>query len=84
MLHVQAKRGIGGSLLHCDVAYALWSTVLSLLVLVCLGLCLGESLACLVVGGRLEGRGVLRFGRWCRHAFFGVFGRKEIIGVSRI
>jgi hypothetical protein len=55
--------------------------VLSLLVLVCLGLCVGESLTCLLVGGRLEDRGVLRFGRWCRHAFFGVFGRKEIIDV---
>jgi hypothetical protein len=69
-------------LLHCDVAYAMCSAIL--LVLVCLGLCLGESLTCLPVGGRLKGRGVPRFGRWCRHAFFGVFGRKEIIGVSRI
>jgi hypothetical protein len=33
--------------------------VLSLLSLVCLGLCLGESLTCLPVGGRLEVRGVL-------------------------
>jgi hypothetical protein len=65
----------------------MWLTlcrVLSLLVLVCLELCLGESLTCLLVGGHLEGRGVMRFGRWCRHAFFGVFGRKEIIGVSKI
>jgi hypothetical protein len=41
---------------------AMWLTlcgVLSLLVLVCLGLCLGESLTCLLVGRRLEGRGVL-------------------------
>jgi hypothetical protein len=51
--------------------------VLSLLVLVCLGLCLGEFLTCLLVGGCLEGRGVLRFGIWCRHALFGVFGRKK-------
>jgi len=52
----------------------MWLTlcgVLSLLILGCLGLCLGESLTCLLVGGRLEGRGVLQFGRWCRHAFFG-------------
>jgi hypothetical protein len=49
--------------------------VLSLLVLVCLGLCLEVCLTC-IVGGRLEGRGVLRYGRWCRHAFFGVFGQK--------
>jgi hypothetical protein len=36
----------------------MWLTlcgVLSLLVLVCLGLCLGESLTCLLVGGRLGG-----------------------------
>jgi hypothetical protein len=38
---------------------AIWLTlygVLSLLVLVCLGLCLGKSLTCLHVGGRLECR----------------------------
>jgi hypothetical protein len=38
---------------------AMWNTlcrVLSLLVLVCLGLCLTESLTCLVAGGHLEGR----------------------------
>jgi hypothetical protein len=52
--------------------------VLSLLVLVCLGLCLEESLTCLLVGGRLESRRVLRFGRWCRHAFFGVFERNNM------
>jgi hypothetical protein len=48
--------------------HAMWLTLcglLSLRVLVCLGLCLGESLTCLLVGGRLEGRGVLRFGKWC-------------------
>jgi hypothetical protein len=30
----------------------------------------------LLVGGSLEGQGVLRFGRWCLSAFSGVFGRK--------
>jgi hypothetical protein len=29
-------------------------------------------------------RGVLRFGSWCQSAFFGVFGRKNILGVSKI
>lgn len=65
---------------------AMWLTlcgVLCLLILVYLGLCLGESLTCLLVCGRLEGR-VPRFGRCCRLAFFGVFKRKEIIGVLRI
>jgi hypothetical protein len=41
---------------------AMWLTlcgVLSLLTLMCLGLCLGESSTCLLVGGRLEGREVL-------------------------
>jgi hypothetical protein len=36
---------------------AMWRTlcgVLSLLSLICLGLCLGESLTCLPVSGRLE------------------------------
>jgi hypothetical protein len=32
--------------------------VLSLLTLVCLGLCLDELSTCLLVGGRLESRGV--------------------------
>jgi hypothetical protein len=79
MLHVQPK--------HAFFFTAMWLTlcgVLSLLVLVCFGLCLGESLTYLLVGGRLEGRGVLQFGRWCRHALFDMFGRKEIIDVSRI
>jgi hypothetical protein len=55
-----------------------------LLVLVCRGLCLEELSTYLPVGGSLEGRGVLRFGRWCQSVFCGVFGRKEIVGVSRI
>jgi hypothetical protein len=61
----------------------MWFTlcgVLSLLVLVCLGLCLRKSLTCLLVGGHLESQRVPQFERWCQHAFFGVFGRKEIIG----
>jgi len=37
----------------------------------------------LLVGGRVEGQGVLRFERWCQFAFFGVFGRREILGVSK-
>lgn len=40
---------------------AMWLTLcglLPLLVLDCLGLCVGKSLTCLLVGGRLEGRGV--------------------------
>jgi hypothetical protein len=55
-----------------------------LLVLVCLESCLEELSTCLVVGGTLEGRGVLRFRRWCQSAFCGVFERKEILGVLRI
>jgi len=46
------------------VTWLMFCGVLSLLVLVCLELFVGESLTCLLVGGRLEGRGVLRFGRW--------------------
>jgi len=51
--------------------------------LVCLELCLEELSIYLPVGGRLEGQGVLRFGRWCQFAFFGVFGRRKILGVSK-
>jgi hypothetical protein len=50
---------------------------LSLLDLVCLELCLEELSTCLPVGGILEGREVLPFGRWCQSAFFGVFKRKK-------
>jgi hypothetical protein len=35
------------------------------------------------VGGRRVGQGVLQFGRWCLFAFFGVFGRREILGVLK-
>jgi hypothetical protein len=52
-----------------------------LIVLVCLGLCREELLTCLLIVGSLEGREVLRFGRWCLFAFFGVFGKKEISDV---
>jgi hypothetical protein len=38
----------------------------------------------MLVGGSLESQGVLWFGRWCQSAFFGVFGRKEILGVLKI
>jgi hypothetical protein len=51
-------------LLHCDVASALG----------CLGLCLDGLSTCLRVGGPLEGLGVLRGGKWCPLAFFGLFG----------
>jgi hypothetical protein len=57
--------------------------VISFLSLVCHGLCLEELSTYLLAGGRLEGQGLLRFGRWCRFASFGVYVRKEIIGVSR-
>jgi hypothetical protein len=55
-----------------------------LLDLVCLGSCLEEFSTCLSVGRSLEGRGVLRFGRWCESAFFDVLGKKEILSVLRI
>jgi hypothetical protein len=29
------------------------------------------------------GQGVRQFGRWCLFAFFGVFGRREILGVLK-
>jgi hypothetical protein len=69
-------------LLHCDVAFAL--RIPFLIGLICLRLCLEELLTYLPVGGSLEGQGVLRFGRWCQFAFFGVFGRKEILGVFKM
>jgi hypothetical protein len=59
MLLVQENWGIGrstSSSLRCG-------GMLSLLALVCLGLCLEELSICLLVGGRLEGRRVLEFGR---------------------
>jgi len=68
-------------LLHCDVV--LLCGIMSFLGLVCLGLCLGELLIYLHVGGRRVGQGVLQFGRWCLFAFFGVFGRREILGVLK-
>jgi hypothetical protein len=68
-------------LLHCDVASTLWNHVFSRFG--CLGLCLRELLIYLLVGGRRVGQGVLQFGRWCLFAFFGVFGRREILGVLK-
>lgn len=53
-------------------------------VLVCLGLYQEELLTCLLVGENMEGRRVLRFGRLCLFASFGVFGEKKISDVSRI
>jgi hypothetical protein len=38
----------------------------------------------LLVGGSLEGRRALRFGRRCLFASFGMFEEKEISDVSRI
>jgi len=52
--------------------------MLSLLDLACLELCLEELSTYLLVGRNLEGRRVLRFGRWCRSAFLGIFGGKEM------
>jgi hypothetical protein len=56
---------------------------MSFLGLVCLGLCLEELSIYLHVGRRRVGQGVLKFGKWCLFAFFGVFGRREILGVSK-
>jgi len=52
--------------------------MLSLLDLVCLGLCLEELSTCLLVGGILEDRGVLRFGRWCQSVFSGVWKERNL------
>jgi hypothetical protein len=57
--------------------------ILFFLGLVCHGLCLVELSTFLPVGGRLEGQGVLRFGRWYPFVFFGVFGRRETLDVSK-
>jgi hypothetical protein len=57
--------------------------ILFFLGLVCLGLCLEELSTYLPVGGRLEGQRVLRFGRWCPFVFFGVFGMRETLDVSK-
>jgi hypothetical protein len=57
--------------------------ILFFLGLVCLGLCLVELSTYLPVGGRLEGRRVLQFGRWCPFVIFGVLGRKETLDVSK-
>jgi hypothetical protein len=65
------------------VMWLLLCGIMSFLGLVCLGLCLGELSICLHVGGRQVGQGVLQFGKWCLFAFFGVFGRREILGVLK-
>ena len=67
--------------LCCDVASSLWSALL--VVLGCLGLCLDGFSICLLVGGPLEGRGVLQGGKWCLFSFVGSYGGKEIIGALR-
>jgi hypothetical protein len=65
------------------VMWLLLCGIMSFLGLVCLGLCLGELSICLHVGGRRVSQGALQFGRWCLFAFFGVFGRREILGVLK-
>jgi hypothetical protein len=89
----------GRSSLWIDATYAremenLWTTffivmwlplcgIMFFLGLVCLGLCLEELSTYLLVGGRLKGQEVLRFGIWYQFAFFGVFGMRKILGVSK-
>jgi hypothetical protein len=58
--------------------------VLSSVVSGCLGLCPDGLSTYLVVGGLLEGQGVLRLGKWHLFAFFGAYGGKETIGALRI
>jgi hypothetical protein len=65
------------------VMWRLLCGIMSFLGLVCLGLCLGELSIYFLVGGRRVGQGVLQFGKWCLYAFFGVFGRREILGVLK-
>jgi len=65
------------------VMWLLLCGLMSFLGLVCLGLCLGELSIYFLVSGRRVGQGVLQFGRWCLYAFFGVFGRREILGVLK-
>jgi hypothetical protein len=50
-------------LLHCDVA-STFCGIMFFLGLVCLELCLEELSTYLLLGRRLEGQGVLRYGRW--------------------
>lgn len=47
------RESVDHLLLYCDTAYALWSTLFTRLIR--LGLCIGESLTCLLIGGHLEG-----------------------------
>jgi hypothetical protein len=56
----------------------------SLVGLVCFGSCLDVSLTCVLVGAPLERLGVMWFGKLCLFAFFGQYGRRETIGISRI
>jgi hypothetical protein len=65
------------------VMWLLLCGIMFFLGLVCLGLCLEELSTYLPVGGRLKGQEVLRFGIWCQFAFFGVFGMRKILGVSK-
>jgi len=50
----------------------------------CLGLCLDKEWICLLVGeGCLADVRAKRCGRWCHHAFCGVFSGEEMIDVLR-
>jgi hypothetical protein len=60
---------------------AMWLSLCKILYsldLVCLGLCLEELSTCLPIGEIQEGRGVLRFERWCQYAFFGVWNERNL------
>lgn len=56
--------------------------VLFLFVLGCLGLCL-DMLIYVTDGGLLASQCVLRCGKWCLHASFGVCGGKRMIETLR-
>jgi hypothetical protein len=76
-----------GSLLityFCNATLLMLCGVLSLAVLGNHGLCRDKSLTCVLVGDLVEGQGVLLCGKWCLFVCSGLFGGKEIIGLSRI